>query len=310
MTTPLVETLPELPFTVADLDDLRLSAWSLRHLVATGHVRSLVRGVYVRSEVPDSLELRAAALMLVVSPEHIVVDRTAAWLHGVDTLLSREKELLPPIEVCALRGHHPTERRQVDSGQRDLAPDDLMRIGDVRVTTPLRTALDLGCRLRRREALATLNEFTRSQGVTRAMLTHELPRFRRRRGVIQLRELIGLIDPRIESQRESWVWLAIRDAGLPLPTPQVWVEDDDGRPLYRLDFAYQLCRVAVEYDGIEAHLKTPEQRQADEARRSWLRRRGWTVIVVRRGDFTGRRLDDWLDELSQALMSTYDNRRW
>lgn len=310
MTTPLVETLPELPFTVADLDDLRLSAWSLRQLVATGHVRSLVRGVYVRSEVPDSLELRAAALMLVVSPEHIVVDRTAAWLHGVDTLLSREKELLPPIEVCALRGHHPTERRQVDSGQRDLAPHDLMRIGDVRVTTPLRTALDLGCRLRRREALATLNEFTRSQGVTRAMLTHELPRFRRRRGVIQLRELIGLIDPRIESQRESWVWLAIRDAGLPLPTPQVWVEDDDGRPLYRLDFAYHLCRVAVEYDGIEAHLKTPEQRQADEARRSWLRRRGWTVIVVRRGDFTGRRLDDWLDELSQALMSTYDNRRW
>ncbi|HEY0889115.1 MAG TPA: DUF559 domain-containing protein [Nocardioides sp.] len=310
MTTSLVDALPELPFTVADLDDLRLSAWSLRQLVAAGHVRALVRGVYVRSEVPDSLELRAAALMLVVSTEHIVVDRTAAWLHGVDTLLSREKELLPPIEVCALRGHHPTERRQVDSGQRDLAPHDLMRIGDVRVTTPLRTALDLGCRLRRREALATLNEFTRSQGVTRAMLTHELPRFRRRRGVIQLRELIGLIDPRIESQRESWVWLAIRDAGLPLPTPQVWVEDDDGRPLYRLDFAYQLCRVAVEYDGIEAHLKTPEQRQADEARRSWLRRRGWTVIVVRRGDFTGRRLDDWLDELSKALMPTYDNRRW
>ena len=50
-----------------------------------------------------------------------------------------------------------------------------------------------------------------------------LPRFRRRRGVVQLRELLELVDARIESARESWTWLEIHDAGLPLPEPQVWI---------------------------------------------------------------------------------------
>ena len=36
----------------------------------------------------------------------------------------------------------------------------------------------------------------------------------------------------------------------------------------------------------------------------------WTVIVVRRGDFTGERLDRWLGELRDALQPDYSNRRW
>ena len=75
-----------------------------------------------------------------------------------------------------------------------------------------------------------------------------LARYRRRRGVIQLRQLVQLVDPRVESERESWVLLAIHDAGLPLPEPQYWIEID-GVPTYRLDFAYPRLRVCVEYDG-------------------------------------------------------------
>ena len=81
----------------------------------------------------------------------------------------------------------------------------------------------------------------------------------------------------------------------------------DGVPTYRLDFAYRRARVVVEYDGEEAH----EGREAeDEERRAWLRRHGWTVIVVRIGDFTGEALDRWLDELRSALATAYSNRRW
>ncbi len=111
-----------------------------------------------------------------------------------------------------------------------------MELYGVTVTTPLRTALDLACNLRRREAMAAVNAFARSHGVTAEQMGAELRRFRGRRGVRQLRDLISLLEPLIESQRESWLWLEIHDHGLPLPVPQHWI-DIDGVPTYRLDFA-------------------------------------------------------------------------
>jgi hypothetical protein len=181
-----------------------------------------------------------------------------------------------------------------------------MLLHGVRVTTPLRTALDLGCCLRRREAFAALCAFARDHHVTRHDYLRAVPRFRRRRGVVQLRELIGAVDPRIESQREAWTFLAIADAGLALPEPQFWIVVD-GVPTYRLDFAYPRHRVCVEYDGVEAHAGRGSY---DEERRDWLRHHGWTVIVIREGDFTGARLDRWIEELRAALNPTYTNRRW
>ena len=184
-----------------------------------------------------------------------------------------------------------------------------MTIVGVRVTTPLRTALDLGCHLRRREALAALDQFMRHHDLDSEQLRRESVRFFRRRGVVQLRRLIPLADPRAESPRESWTRLEIIDAGLPCPEPQYWIEID-GVPTYRLDLAYPRLRVAVEYDGDEFHQRTEDQMRHDAERREWLERHGWTVIVVRNGDFSGRGLQRWLSELRAALRPTYSNRRW
>ena len=117
-----------------------------------------------------------------------------------------------------------------------------------------------------------------------------------------------MMDPACESPRESWTLLAILDAGLPASRQQYWIVVD-GVSTYRLDHAYPVQRVAVEYDGAW-HDRTPEQKAADEARRAWLRRNGWTVIVVKRGDFTGARLDGWLLELRAALQDRYTPCRW
>ena len=89
------------------------------------------------------------------------------------------------------------------------------------------------------------------------------------------------------------------DGGLPAPEPQWWVEDA-GRRIYRLDLAWPKHRVAVEYDGREFH-EGDEREAYDEQRRGWLRRRGWTIIVVTKDDFTADRVDEWINELSTAL---------
>ena len=128
--------------------------------------------------------------------------------------------------------------------------------------------------------------------------------------MIQLRQLIPRAEPRVESTREAWTLLAILDADLPAPEPQVWIEDEDGVAVYRVDFGYPRSKVAVEYDGRDWHLLTDEQKHHDAERRAWLKSQGWTVIVVRNGDFTGSALDSWLRELRKALAPTYSNRRW
>lgn len=302
-------SFPDRPFTTAEILKTGLARWELDRALEQGLLRRVVRGVMVRRDLEDNLELRARAVDLVVSDDHVVVDRSAAWLHGVDTLTLAEQETLPPIETAASKGGNRTERAEVIGRNRDLAETDVMTVFGVRVTTPLRTALDLGCHLRRREAFAAMNQLARLHGITSEALIGELPRFRGRRGVRQLKELVRRVDPRVESQRESWTLLAILDTGLPAPEPQFWIVID-GVPTYRLDFAWPALKVAVEYDGIAFHLLTEEQRRHDRERRAYLSREGWTIIVVRNGQFRGPGLDRWIDELRGALRSGYSPLRF
>ncbi|MGZ4504626.1 MAG: DUF559 domain-containing protein, partial [Nocardioidaceae bacterium] len=210
-----------------------------------------------------------------------------------------EFDVIPPVEVWTLRGRNRVSRKGCRGGERDLLDRDIQVINGIRVTAPLRTALDLGCRLPRRQALAALDAFMRECGVTREEMLRELPRYFRRRGVVQLRQLVPLADPRSESSGESWTRLEIIDADLPTPEPQWWVYVD-GRPVFRLDLAYAHARVCVEYDGREFH-EGDEQQDHDEKRREWLRLRGWDVIIVTKDDFTAEARDRWIAELRAAL---------
>ncbi|HEY0902905.1 MAG TPA: type IV toxin-antitoxin system AbiEi family antitoxin domain-containing protein [Marmoricola sp.] len=304
-----VPDLPTRPFTTVDAHELGVTGKALRAAVREGKVRRVLRGVYLRSDQPDTVQTRAAAAALVIAARSVVRDRTAAWIHGVDVLTLPEHEILPPLETCVGRFNSPSARRGILGGTRDLAAEDVMRIDGVVVTTPLRTALDLGCHLRRRDALGALDGFMSRHGLTQEQLGTGALRFFRRRGVVQLRQLIPLADPRAESMRESWTRLEILDAGLPCPELQHWIEID-GVPVFRLDLAYPFHRVTIEYDGEDFHDRTPDQRTYDRERRAWLDEHGWTVIIVRKGDFTGAARDRWLSELRAALSPAYTNRRW
>jgi hypothetical protein len=286
-------------FMAAVATESGISRWALARLVKEGAVRRVLRDVYARADVPDSLDVRARAAALVLPPHAIVVDRSAAWLWGVDALRPAEVADPPRLEVFVLRGHKRVTRSELRGGERDLLPHDVVTVGCVRVTTPLRTALDLACRPGRYEALAAMDGLARSHGVTARLLTEELPRFRRRRGVVQARALVPLVDGRSESAGESFTRLAIHDSGLPPPTLQHWVVEG-GRAVFRLDLAYPGLRICVEYDGV-AHHSAPEDRRADQRRRTWLESRGWVVIVVDKDSFRGEALDRWLHELRRLI---------
>jgi very-short-patch-repair endonuclease len=291
--------IPEGLFTWPVARAAGLSRHRLDQLLLNGDIRKVLRNVYVRADVPDTVDLRVRAAALVLSPFVVVRDRTAAWLWGVDTFEFRELEIPPPLEASAFRDRARPRGAGVTGGIRDLVPHDVVELCGMPVTTPLRTALDLACKLSRRDALAALDGFMRLHGITHAQLRRELVRYFRRRGVVQARELIQYADPRAESPGESWTRMAMIDRGLRPPELQHWVTID-GVPTYRLDMAYPKHRVAIEFDGREFH-EGEERRAADRARRRWLEEHGWTVIVVTKDDFTEERIDEWVHAIRVAL---------
>ena len=299
------EALAERPFTTATARAHGLDAHELRRLVRDGIIRRQVRGTYIAVTVPDTTENRCAAAALVIHSSAVICDRTAAWIWGVGDPDPTAPS--PPLDVILLRGKGRARRDGCVSGERDLTDRDVVFLHGLRITSPLRTALDLACRSRRRDALAVIEGFMREHGLTRQELQRELVRFFRRRGVVQARELVGIADPRSESPGESWVRLELHDRGFELPVPNQWVYDD-AVAVYRLDLPWIREKVAVEYDGRRFHGE--DATAHDEQRRAWLARRGWTIHVVHAEDFSSEeRIDGWVHEVRADLDEARARRR-
>ena len=276
------------PFTASHADEAGVPA-SLRHkLVVGGLLRPLVRGVFVASQVPDSFRLRVSAVALVARAHAVVVDRTAAWIHKVDALPRSAIHEMPSLDLFS-RSASRLRRSGVSSGTRGLLPRDTVHLGGVEVTTPLRTACDLGRLLWRFDALAAIDGFLRA-GVDHAELVQEADRFKGFRGVVQLRRLSPLGDPGAESPPESALRLHWHESGIPAwPRTQIWEHADDGTPLYRIDLGDREVRFGGEFYGEAFHEEDFEE--ADAERIAWLEReRGWHMEVFTKEDVYGREL--------------------
>ena len=276
------------PFTAAEATRLGVPS-SLRHrLVDRGLLRPLVRGVFVASQVPDSLRLRVQAVQLVMPPHAVAVDRLAAWVHGVDALPRSAIHQMPELDIFSATGSR-VRRPGVASGVRGLEKRDVEVIDGLPLTTRLRTACDLGRVLWRFDALGALDGFIRL-GLDQGELLAEVERFKGFRGVRQLRELAPLGDAGAESQPESALRLHWYDADLPRPQTQIWVHDDDGAPRFRIDVGREDVRYGAEYFGEQWHGE--DQTQNDQDRLTWLTdQRSWVMDVFTRIDVYGSELE-------------------
>lgn len=276
----------ERPFTTAEAADLGLDGNGLSRMVRQGLLRRVVRGVYVDAALPDSIHSRALALSLAVPEAAVITDETAAWLYGVDLYPPGDRYgSTPRLQFFRLPDHTRVRRDGVRSGRRMLAEVDLLSLGRIVATTPLRTACDLGRLLSRDRALAALDALLHLGDFTEADLLAQVERFRGARGVVQLRDLVLWADGRSESVRESQLRLLWIDAGLPKPELQIPVLTGRGAP-FRLDLGDSEVKYAAEYDGEDWH-STPEQVSRDSWRRELIREQGWTIDVFRDQDLQG-----------------------
>jgi len=277
------------PFTAAMAAECGVSRRQLDCWQANGVLRHPIRGVYYSAGLQDTLELRLAVLKLVVPPACVVTDRTAGWLLGADMILAPNDHLVVPrVHVFCPPGHR-LRNGLTNSGERQFGPGDIVDLDGIRLTTPLRTACDLGRLLHRDQALAAMDSLARLGAFTLSQLLVATSRYRRYRGVVQLRALAPYVDPGAESPPESILRLRWLDLGLPRPRCQVPVPSPYGGTWW-LDVGVEEHRFAAEYDGEQFHADADKEH--DEQRRSWLRRTGeWTIVVVRKANLFGANRD-------------------
>ncbi len=285
----------------------------LAQLTKQGYLRRLTRGVYAAAQVRDTLGMRARALGLVLPPGAVVTDRTAAWLRGVDVLLPGEHLSVPEVRAFHRSRGGRLRRSELSSGQRMMPDSDIEVVDGLLVTTPLRTACDLGMTRNRDRAFGSLEAMIRA-GVDKDDVLQELPRFRGYRWVRQFRAFAPLVDPRPDSIAESITRLRWMDSAVPHPEPQRPVVGRNGAP-WSLDLGVDALYFAVEYDGEEFHGENAEE--SDACRREWIEKNTpWMVRVVRKENVFGQHQDfdvllsGWLAEARRTLPHRLNRLGW
>jgi hypothetical protein len=292
----------ERPVTATELLAAGVTRRQLDHWLSRGELVRPIRGVLHDGRLEDGLDLRVAVLRLVVPDACVVTDRTAAWLWGAPMVLAPGDHLATPaVSVFSPPGHR-LRNGLVASGERRLERRDVAELDGLRVTTPLRTACDLGRLLHRDQALAGMDALASLGGFTVEELVVETGRFAGYRGVVQLRVLGPIVDPASGSPGEGALRLRWYDAGLPRPQCQVPVPSPTGGWFY-VDLGLEELRFGAEYDGEEFH--GPQQAEDDAQRRLWLRdEQGWRLVVTRRANVYGQHQD-----ACEILRAAYDNAR-
>ena len=276
------------PFTRAQLMAAGRSRRTVDRWLSRGLIRPILYQVYVPSQVPDSIELRARAIGLVLPPGAVISRSTAAWLHGVDVRPPGQHTSIPVVE-CAIDTRAaagvPIRRPGVRCTGARL-DGDVTEVGGLPCTTPERTAADLLRWLPPFMGLGAVDAFAHLGLAEPADVGTVLSRFPGHRHVARARGLLSWCEPLTESFGESWLRLRLLEAGFPTPQAQVWVADARGVAVHRLDLAYPDRRVGIEYDGEEFHDDVRDRRH-DALRRDRLAALGWTVVGVGRGEVLG-----------------------
>ena len=150
------------------------------------------------------------------------------------------------------------------------------------ITTAARTWLDCAALITWPDVVAMGDAMVRSGLATMDELEGIVEWGRGRRGIRFARGALLVIDPASESPGESWVRAMLHRAGAPRGICNHTVNIDG--LTFRLDIAWPEAMLALEYDGEEYH--GPQHREHDAWRRELLKRAGWTIIVVRKGDLS------------------------
>ncbi|OBC04806.1 hypothetical protein A5784_11940 [Mycobacterium sp. 852013-50091_SCH5140682] len=240
-----------------------------RHDLRTRFV-AVHQDVYVARGTRPTAVLRAKACWLRSRGHGVLAGFSASAMHGSRWVGAE----LPAYIIDTNR----RPARGIVTWSDALDDDEICLIAGMRVTTAVRTAVDLACKFPEATAVPAIDALARATKTKVADIELAAQRHAGRRGIKQARNTIALVDPGAESPRETWLRLLVVHAGYPRPETQYPVYNEFGVLIGEVDMAWPDLKIALEYEGRD-HLD-PDQLRKDILRVEEMTRADWIVIRV------------------------------
>jgi len=260
-------------------------------LVRTGRLHRVRYGTYVASHVWDSCS---------VEDRHRLRARAVLARAHVETALTHSSSLVErgvPLWGVPLEVIHTTREGPERAGRRqdDWVPHrGVLRQGDVEVlngvpvSAAARSAYELCTVVGVEEGLVAVNRLLHAGEMTVEDFRAQMEAHAYWPGSLTANLVVRLADHRLESVGEDRFRYFVYRQGLPVPEPQIEIQDERGRVVGRLDFAWPELGVFVEFDGRSKYLR---HRREGESLEDFLMREkrreelvclltGWTCIRV------------------------------
>jgi len=223
---------------------------------------------YVLAATETSRADLLAALALVIPPGSAFSHITAAQV--LDLPVPGRLRNAVPVHVTVPTGAARGTRKQV-RWHRAGIDGHVITAGDLRVTDPVRTWVDLGRHLPLPQLVAVADVILRRGPSTRLVVPAGV------RGATDLRAASTLANPGSRSPQESILRVHLHLAHLPAPQVNFDVKHL-GEWIGCGDLVWPEFKLYLECDGL--HHQDPRQRHQDAQTRNRLGQLGWTVRVV------------------------------
>ncbi|MDJ0338216.1 hypothetical protein [Cryobacterium sp. PH31-O1] len=189
------------------------------------------------------------------------------------------------LHVSVPAGTRAPQMLGIVGHKRDVL--DIRRVGDLRVTSPHHTWIDVAPMLRRVELVAAADFLCggRDPMHTPDELCAVTAELTGRRGCRALREAAILARAAVDSPQETRTRLFILDDGIPEPVANFVIRDSDGHFVARVDLAWPRFRVCVEYEG-DGHRTDRKQFRKDITRRERVEDQNWRMVRITDDDLT------------------------
>ena len=178
-----------------------LASGSLSRHELRRYYRAIMPNVYFDKRVAPSLRQRTLAAHLWSRREAVVSGLAASVMHGAKWIDHGSS-----VELIWHNARSP-------SGV--VTRDQLLLENEIQLTTPERTAFDLGRRGRLGAAVARLDALSAATGFKAPDVAHLARDHRRARGLRQLEVALDLMDAGAQSPKETWLRPLIIRAGFP-----------------------------------------------------------------------------------------------
>jgi very-short-patch-repair endonuclease len=288
--------LIEWPFRAAEaLDAGTLTFRELRRFYRAVHP-----GVWVPRGVDLTHAQRASSAWLWSGRNGVVSGLTASAMLGAKWV---EPDM--PVELIHANRRPPTG---ILIHGASIGTAEVRTVGGLPVTTPARTAFDLGRRLTLTDGVQRIDALMNATKVGVDDVEQVIACHPGVSGLRRLRQTLALVDGGAESPYESLTRLLLLQNGFPAPKTQVVVLDRYGFVFARIDMGWPEYKVGVDFEGAH-HWTDPKQRSWDVDRFAGLPELGWTDVRLT-SSILHRRPRTFLDRVGAALIARGCPRTW